>query len=159
MTVPYPNETTLTAPPGFQFYNWWDQTFSTLLGTGQQLYMNPGPSINSIIWLEMIPYNNFGCTDTLLININGDFDAEFDMSADNGCAPQTFTFYNRNLPSTTTLWDFGDGTTGTGDTVTHTYSIPGTYNVMLDVTVPGGCNGTALHPDNHLSNTKCGETT
>jgi gliding motility-associated-like protein len=142
----YPNATTLTAPPGFQFYNWWDQTYSTLLGSGQQLNMNPGPAVNSIIWLEMIPFNNFGCKDTLMININGDFDAEFDMSADNGCAPQTFTFYNRNLPSTTTLWNFGDGNTATGDTVTHTYSIPGTYRVTLDVTVPGGCNGTALHP-------------
>ena len=45
----------------------------------------------------------------------------------------------------TTLWDFGDGTTGTGDTVTHTYPLPGNYNVTLNVTVPGGCNGTALH--------------
>lgn len=142
----YPNATTLTAPPGFQFYNWWDSAFTTLLGTGQQLYMNPGPVVNSIIWLEMIPFNNFGCKDTLLVNINGDFDAVFDMSAATGCAPQTFTFYNRNIPSTSTLWDFGDGTTGTGDTVTHTYSIPGTYNVTLNVTVPGGCNGSALHP-------------
>jgi gliding motility-associated-like protein len=141
----FPNATTLTGPPGFEFYNWWDSSFTTLLGTGQQLIMNPGPTINSIIWLEMIPFNNFGCKDTLLININGDFDAEFDMSAANGCAPQTFTFYNRNLPSLTTLWDFGDGTTGTGDTVTHTYSLPGNYNVTLNVTVPGGCNGTALH--------------
>lgn len=141
-----PNATTLTAPPGFQFYNWWDQTYSTLLGTGQQLIMNPGPTINSIIWLEMIPFNNFGCKDTVLVNINGEFDAEFDMSAATGCAPQTFTFYNRNIPSTTTLWDFGDGTTGTGDTVTHTFTTPGTYNVTLHVTVPGGCSGSMFHP-------------
>ena len=140
-----PNATTLTAPPGFQFYNWWDQTYSTLLGTGQQLVMNPGPAVNSIIWLEMIPFNNFGCKDTILVKITGDFDAQFDISAPTGCAPQTFTFYNRNIPSTTTLWDFGDGTTGTGDTVTHTYTIPGTYNVTLNVTVPGGCSGSAIH--------------
>ncbi|MGB4935982.1 MAG: PKD-like domain-containing protein [Ferruginibacter sp.] len=140
-----PNATTLTAPPGFQFYNWWDSNFVNLLGTGQVLNLNPGPAINTIIWLEMIPFSSFGCLDTLLVNINGDFDAVFDMSAASGCAPQTFTFYNRNLPSLTTLWDFGDGTTGTGDTVTHTYSLPGTYNVTLNVTVPGGCNGSALH--------------
>ncbi|HQW91773.1 MAG TPA: WG repeat-containing protein [Ferruginibacter sp.] len=141
----FPNITTLTGPPGFEFYNWWNQDYSILLGTGQQITLNPGPTINSIIWLEMIPYNNFGCKDTLLIRITGDFDAQFDMSAATGCAPQTFTFYNRNLPSLTTLWDFGDGTTGTGDTVTHTYSVPGSYNVTLNVTVPGGCNGSALH--------------
>lgn len=140
-----PNVTTLTAPPGFQIYNWWDQTYATLLGTGQQITLNPGPAVNSIIWLEMIPFNNFGCKDTILIQITGDFDAQFDISAPIGCAPQTFTFYNRNIPSTSTLWDFGDGTTGTGDTVTHTYTVPGTYNVTLNVTVPGGCSGSAVH--------------
>jgi len=141
-----PNITTLVGPPGFQTYNWWNQNYTTLLGTGQSITLNPGPAVNSIIWLEVIPYNNFGCTDTLMVRITGNFDARFDMSADAGCAPKTFTFYNRNLPSSTTLWDFGDGTTGTGDTVTHTYSLPGSYIVRLTVTMPGGCSGTAIHP-------------
>ena len=31
-------------------------------------------------------------------------------------------------------WDFGDSTTGTGATASHTYSSAGTYNVVLTVT-------------------------
>ena len=31
-------------------------------------------------------------------------------------------------------WTFGDGTTGTGKTVTHKYGVPGTYSVILTVT-------------------------
>ena len=30
-------------------------------------------------------------------------------------------------------WDFGDGTTGTGETTAHTYAAPGVYDATLDV--------------------------
>jgi PKD repeat protein len=35
-------------------------------------------------------------------------------------------------------WDFGDGSTGSGSTPTHTYSIAGTYSVKLNVTDNSG---------------------
>lgn len=136
-----PNAMTLTAPPGFQAYNWWDFTFSTLLGTGQQLIMNPGLPIGSMVWVEIVPFNSFGCLDTILVKLDGTFDAQFDLVDPGGCGAKTYTFYNRNLPSVSTNWDFGDGTTGVGDTVTHTYSIPGPYQVTMDVVMPGGCIG------------------
>ena len=140
-----PNITTLKGPPGFQTYNWWNQTFSTLLGTGQQIVLNPGPAINTTIWLEMVPFSNFGCLDTIPVKITGEFTADFSMSDTNAvCAPHSFTFYNRNLPSLSAIWDFGDGTTGTGDTVTHTYALPGNYLVKLNVSLAGGCNGSAI---------------
>jgi gliding motility-associated-like protein len=140
-----PHITTLNAPPGFQIYNWWDSAFTTILASGQQVTLNPGPAMNTTIWLEMIPFNNFGCLDTIPVKFTGEFTAAFDMSDTVGiCAPHTFTFYNRDLPSTTAIWDFGDGTTGTGDTVTHTYNLPGNYLVKLNVTQPGGCFGAAI---------------
>lgn len=38
-------------------------------------------------------------------------------------------------------WDFGDGNDGQGETVTHFYTVPGTYTVTLVVTDNGGLPG------------------
>lgn len=42
-------------------------------------------------------------------------------------------------PAVNYQWYFGDGTTGTGQQVTHTYSVPGTYNVTLVSSDTVGC--------------------
>jgi hypothetical protein len=40
-------------------------------------------------------------------------------------------------------WDFGDGSTGSGATTSHSYSIAGTYGVKLNVTDNSGSTGVA----------------
>lgn len=41
-------------------------------------------------------------------------------------------------PITSYTWDLGDGSTATGDTLSHTYTAPGTYRVELTVTDNSG---------------------
>jgi len=45
---------------------------------------------------------------------------------------------DENNPALTYDWEFGDGSTGTGVRVTHTYSAAGTYSLKLKVTDAGG---------------------
>lgn len=59
-----------------------------------------------------------------------------------GCVPATakpVATINGNLPGSSYLWDFGDGTTSTDSLPSHTYTTPGNYNIKLTVTTPEGC--------------------
>ncbi|MDR3713498.1 MAG: PKD domain-containing protein [Puia sp.] len=46
-------------------------------------------------------------------------------------------------PLTITKWDFGDGTTSTAASPTHTFKNTGSYTVTLSYTTVNGCTGTA----------------
>jgi large repetitive protein len=80
-------------------------------------------------------------------------------------SPFTANFTNQNIPSVTAEWNFRDGTTGSGDVITHTYTKAGTYIVNFVVKVPGGCtynttkiikisgpDGTWIHTTGYLCN-------
>ncbi len=47
-------------------------------------------------------------------------------------------------PNATYGWDFGDGSTGSGKTASHTYGASGTYTVTLTVTDAGGSSNKSL---------------
>ena len=55
----------LAAPYGYQNYNWYDENFTQLLGTQQMLYLSPPPAPGTRLAVEIIPYNGYGCVDTM----------------------------------------------------------------------------------------------
>jgi PKD repeat protein len=64
-------------------------------------------------------------------------DVNFDASASSASGSRTISSY---------AWDFGDGTTGTGVSPTHSYTAGGTYNVTLTVTDSASSQGVTTKP-------------
>ncbi len=65
--------------------------------------------------------------------------AGFTQDRTAGVAPLTVQFTDQSSGSVTTyLWNFSDGSTTTERNPVHTFTTPGTYNVFLTVTGPGG---------------------
>lgn len=80
-------------------------------------------------------------TDTVTITVLPTPDLLFSADNYDGCAPLTVNFSNNTDPTMVALceWDLGDGTITTDCNPTHTYSVPGCYDVFLKVDSPDGC--------------------
>lgn len=65
-------------------------------------------------------------------------DANFSASATSGTAPMTVSFMDDSTGATAWAWNFGDGGTSTLENPAHAYTSPGSYDVTLTVTGPGG---------------------
>jgi len=55
----------VTAPYGYQTYTWYNHSFSQVLGTQQKIRFSPPPGTGTTIAVQVVPYNGYGCLDTL----------------------------------------------------------------------------------------------
>ncbi len=101
--------------------------------------------------------DNQGCNDSLSMNILVAKPVDsFSMAPVSGCAPLPVVFTDHSTPTPgSTLagyyWSFGDGTTASSGvpSITHAYSLAGTYNVKEIITDNIGCMDTLVshtHP-------------
>lgn len=62
-----------------------------------------------------------------------------------------FNFVNTSIPaSANVVWDFGDGSTASGNSVSHSFGSPGTYSIGIEVTGTNGCVSSLVQP-NYIS--------
>ncbi|MGN6532172.1 MAG: PKD domain-containing protein, partial [Ginsengibacter sp.] len=98
--------------------------------------------------LRLIVRSPLGCYDTtnfIPVKIKG-ANAGFEIVTNNVCFKSPVSFRDTSKAENTTIisrqWNFGDGqslTTTSADIVSHTYSNPGSYNVVLSITDASGC--------------------
>ncbi len=60
----------VTAPYGYQSYTWYNSTFTQLLGTDQTLTLTPPPAVGTSLAVILVPYNGYGCLDTLYTQLS-----------------------------------------------------------------------------------------
>ncbi len=114
-------------------------------------YANPG---NYTITLKVKTYSDCDTTYSTVITVLESPVADF--SFQNVCLDSAVIFINQSTtPPGTTItswsWNFGDGATGTGSVVSHSYLTAGTYTVTLTIVNSAGCSNTVqkqviIHP-------------
>ena len=107
-------------------------------------YASPGTY--SVTITAMGPDGSDSATHSVRVDPNTvQFEAGWTASASPSPNQQTVNFRSITIgPVSSITWDFGDGSTGSGATVSHTYAAPGTYSVTITATGSEGTD-TATH--------------
>src|SRR5690606_36581585 len=65
--------------------------------------------------------------------------ADLEVSTLEACVDESINFENTSLNIVQLLWDFGDGTQSNISNSNHSYSLPGSYQVKLEVLGSNNC--------------------
>lgn len=125
----------LTAPPGFQTYNW------STGDTTQTITVDPNDY--NLITCEIISFS--GCIANLSTIVNP-ADPQMDFITDNPCLGNPVNIVNSTFsvhsPIISWMWDFGDASTSNLQNPSHQYASPGEYEISLIVVNELGCSDT-----------------
>ena len=127
-------------------YSWIDDNSTVFnpVSVGSSSNINPNP-IDGFTYYYVTVSDNCETppkTDSVLIDWYDLPTVNFTADTNTGCFPVDVVFANATLPSqvATCSWDLGNGYfSNNNDTAVTVYSIPGIYNVTLEVTSPEGC--------------------
>ena len=96
--------------------------------------------------VTLIVTNNAGCVDTVTKQIVTIPVPDAQFTATSVCLGEPTLFNDNSTLKSGTItswnWDFGDNTSSTQANPSHTYALPGPYNVSLVVSSASGCSDT-----------------
>lgn len=117
-------------------------TTSTLQNPPSQTYTATG--IDSVYAIKLVISASNGCKDSVShsVTVHANPVAAFTPNNDTVCAGTAITFLNGSTGASTYAWTFGDATSATAASPSHTYAAPNNYNVQLVVSTAFGCKDT-----------------
>jgi gliding motility-associated-like protein len=97
--------------------------------------------------VRLVIKNALGVEDSIIKNqyiiVNAPPVGDFTASATSGCFPLKVNFTDRSIAGSGTIsaweWDFGDGAISNEQNPAHTYTLGGSFRVILKVTDSNGC--------------------
>ncbi|MEX0966608.1 MAG: PKD domain-containing protein [Bacteroidia bacterium] len=114
--------------------------------TGGQVISGQNTDTITVAWpasgpgsIMLTETNMNSCMDSISRTITINPNPEAKMAIDGSCAGRDISFVDTSANVQSRLWRFGDGSTATGATETHTYTSAGSYLVDLIVTNSFGC--------------------
>ena len=127
----------IEAPAGFQSYQWnTGQTSSTITISN--------PSVGDSYTCELGSAGNQGNCQVTLTYVLDVTDPVAGLSGSDACVNDAIQFTDLSTTNMFEIsewsWDFGDGQTSVLQNPTHSYSLPGTYNVTLTAQTSNGCS-------------------
>lgn len=114
-------------------------TTSTLQNPPSQTYTTTG--VDSTYTVELLIAAANGCSDSVsqTVIVHANPVALFTPNNDTVCANTPILFSNNSTGATSYSWNFGDASTSTLTTPSHTYPTPNNYNVQLIATSAFAC--------------------
>lgn len=120
------------------FWNFGDGAQSTAV-TPAHTYTAVG-----VYTVQLIAHNNATCnmwdTAYTTITVLALNTISVAIPSQTGCAPLLVNFSNSNSPTSTYFWNFGDGTSATTYSASHTYTAVGNYTIQLISQNVNSCN-------------------
>jgi gliding motility-associated-like protein len=133
----------IVAPFGYESYTWYNNSINQVLGSNQILSLSPPPVSGTIFAVKLIPFDGFGCPQTLFTTVKDSLTVIADAGSDAlSCNKDTIRI--GNSPKTGLVYHWSPAAGLSNVTISNPYATPDTTTnyVLTTTNSGGGCRST-----------------
>ncbi len=137
---PDDNFLNVTAPFGYQKYTWYNNSFTQVVGSQQTISFSPLPVSGTTYAVEVMPYNGYGCTDTLYARLADTLTLKARAGVDRiSCNGESVQLGVNSIPGLAYSWNPVAGLSNPKISNPFTSPAISTQYVLTTTNAGGGC--------------------